>query len=42
MKRPKYLVHWAGKEIETEVDELNNNQRADYAEKLFSILHEGF
>jgi len=42
MKRSKYLVHWAGKEIQTRIDELNEKQRKDYAKRLFSILHEGF
>jgi len=41
-KRSKYLVHWAGKEIETGDDQLNEKQRTKYANKLSSILHEGF
>jgi hypothetical protein len=42
VKRSKYLVHWTGKDIQSDIFSLTDDQRQDYLVRLFSILEDGF
>jgi len=42
MIRSRFLTYWTGKDMETEIGNLNNATRKEYLERLWSILDDGF
>ena len=42
MRRSSLLTYWTGKDIEKEIMNLNEDSRAQYLERLWSILEDGF
>jgi len=39
--KPSYLVHWSGKDICTNINNLTNEDRNKYLQRLESIINEG-
>jgi len=42
MSRSRLLTYWTGRNIERNPNELNDEKRSEYLERLWSILEEGF